>query len=118
MKNKFIYAFLVMMTFISWTGVAFANEKPEFKKLKNPVVIDVRTQSEFDAAHINGAKLIPYDQIKDKITEYVKDKNTEIALYCRSGRRSVIATTVLKELGYKNVENYGSMQNAINLLKK
>jgi len=118
MRTKFIYALLVMITFISWTGVACANEKPEVKKLKNPVVIDVRTKAEFDAAHIDGAILIPYDQIKEKISEYVKDKNTEIALYCRSGRRSGIATTVLKELGYKNVENYGSMQSATNLLKK
>lgn len=118
MKYKFINAFLFIITFIFWTGFACANEKSEVKKLKNPILIDVRTQAEFDVAHIKGAILIPYDQIKNKIAEFVKDKNTEIALYCRTGRRSGIATTILKELGYQNVENYGSMQNATNLLNK
>jgi phage shock protein E len=107
---------LITLLFVS--GAACAQDKPAPKKLKNPIVIDVRTQAEYDAGHIEGAILIPHDQIKDKIKEIVKNKNKAIALYCRSGRRSGIAQGILKELGYTKVENYGSMGAAQELLKK
>lgn len=76
------------------------------------MIIDVRTQAEYDSGNIQGSKLIPFDIITSKINEVAPNKDTKIILYCRSGRRSGIAERSLKEIGYKNVENYGSMQQA------
>jgi phage shock protein E len=75
-------------------------------------VIDVRTESEWKNGHIEGATLIPYDEIKAKIPNVTTDKNAPLALYCRSGRRSEIARKSLHEMGYTNVENWGSLQDA------
>lgn len=95
---------------------AHANLSKE--ELKKMVIIDVRTQAEWDAGHLDDAILIPLDVITKEITDKVKDKNTPIALYCRSGRRSGIATTQLREMGYKNVENYGGFNQASQTLNK
>jgi phage shock protein E len=81
-------------------------------------VIDVRTQAEWNAGHIDGALLIPDDQIKERISRYVKDKKAPIALYCRSGRRAASALEALKAVGYTNVENFGSQEEAARRLKQ
>ena len=60
-----------------------------------PLVIDVRTVQEWDKGHLEGAVLIPYDQIGERIGAVVKDKSQTIYLYCRSGRRSHIAKEAL-----------------------
>jgi phage shock protein E len=75
-------------------------------------VVDARTEAEWKAGHIKNAILIPYDQIKARIAEVTTNKSAHIALYCRSGRRSGIAIKSLQELGYLNVENLGSIDDA------
>lgn len=70
--------------------------------------IDVRTGAEFAAGHLEGAVNIPHDRIGTVIGGVVPDKDREIRLYCRSGRRSGIALKTLKELGYTNVINEGA----------
>jgi len=82
------------------------------KPINGKYVIDVRTQREWETGHIDGAILIPYDRIKEKIADYVSDKKAPIALYCRSGRRAALALDALKEIGYENVENYGGYEEA------
>lgn len=75
-------------------------------------IIDARTEGEWKAGRIKGAILIPYDQIKERIAEVTTNKSAHIALYCRSGRRSGIALKSLQKLGYRNVENLGSFDDA------
>lgn len=79
---------------------------------KRTYVIDTRTEAEWKAGHIKGAILIPYDQIKERIGEVTTNRSASMALYCRSGRRSRIALKTLQELGYLNVENLGSLDDA------
>jgi len=75
-------------------------------------VVDARTEGEWKAGHIKGAILIPYDEIKERIAEVTTNKSAHIALYCRSGRRSGIALKSLQKLGYRNVKNLGSFDDA------
>ena len=72
-------------------------------------ILDVREQEEYDAGHIPGAILIPYTQIKEKANEMLPDKNQLILVYCRSGRRSKIASEALVELGYTNIKEFGGI---------
>jgi phage shock protein E len=59
-----------------------------------------------------GAILIPYDQIGARCAEVTTNKSASIGLYCRSGRRSGLASKRLQALGYTNVENLGGLQEA------
>lgn len=73
------------------------------------VILDVRTQEEFDEAHIDGAILIPDYEITAKAESMLKDKNQLILVYCRSGRRSKNAASELVSLGYTNVKEFGGI---------
>ena len=76
---------------------------------KDYVILDVRTQEEFDQAHIPGAILIPNDQISAEAERVLMDKNQLILVYCRSGRRSKLAAEELVKLGYTNIKELGGI---------
>ena len=73
------------------------------------ILLDVREQEEFDEAHIPGAVLIPYTEIDAKAEDVLSDKDAQILVYCRSGRRSKIASESLVNLGYTNVKEFGGI---------
>ena len=80
------------------------------------LIIDVRTQEEFQSGHIENASNIQWQNIpiiQEKIT-----KDRKIYLYCRSGNRSQKATDILIELGYRDVLNIGGLEEAAILLDK
>ncbi|MCL2820862.1 MAG: rhodanese-like domain-containing protein [Oscillospiraceae bacterium] len=66
------------------------------------VLLDVRTQEEFDNQSIPGSILIPYDELETRLSE-LPDKNAEIIIFCRAGRRSAISAEILANNGYKKV---------------
>ena len=73
------------------------------------VIIDARTQEEYDQGHIPGAMLIPEYEIADRAEKELPDKNQLILVYCRSGRRSKIAAEELVKLGYTNIKEFGGI---------
>ncbi|MGZ0174055.1 MAG: rhodanese-like domain-containing protein [Planctomycetales bacterium] len=77
-----------------------------------PLVIDVRTQAEWDEGHLDIATHIPLDQITNRIGEVAPDKDQKIYLHCRSGGRSGQAMVELVTLGYTSVENAGGLEDA------
>lgn len=86
--------------------------------LANPVWIDVRTEQEYQADHIEGDAQIDYRVIVDGVSKAHPDKNTQIRLYCRSGRRAGIAKNLLEQAGYRDVQNIGSIGHARQLRAK
>lgn len=76
------------------------------------VWIDVRSEAEYQADHIEGVALIPHSQIGEEVGRLNLDKATPIKLFCRSGNRAGVAKTTLENLGYTNVENVGSIGDA------
>ena len=76
---------------------------------QNYILIDARTKSEFDEGHIAGAVLIPEYEIADRAEQELPDKDALILVYCRSGRRSKIASQELVNLGYTNVKEFGGI---------
>jgi rhodanese-related sulfurtransferase len=67
------------------------------------VILDVRTPEEFAQGHVPGAKNIPHDQLANRIAEVMGDKDKEIVLYCRSGRRAGMAAEILKANGFEKL---------------
>ncbi len=73
------------------------------------IILDVRTQDEFDESRIPGAILIPHDEITEKAEDLLTNKDQLILVYCRSGRRSKLAAEALVELGYTNIKEFGGI---------
>lgn len=69
------------------------------------IVLDVRTQSEFEAGHLPGA--IHMDYFGPDLIEQMDalDKNKPYLVYCRSGRRSVRVCVLMRNSGFKEVYN-------------
>jgi phage shock protein E len=77
---------------------------------EDAIVIDVRTPQEFQSGHIKNAINIPYDVIGFKMKDVTEEKDREVLLYCRSGRRSGIALETLNKLGYTHAKNMGGYE--------
>ncbi len=73
------------------------------------IILDSRTQEEFDEGHIQGAIMIPEYEISQRAEKELPDKDQLILVYCRSGRRSKIASQALVDLGYTNVKEFGGI---------
>ena len=73
------------------------------------IILDTRTQEEYDEGHIPGAIQISHDEIEEKAEGMLPDKDQLILVYCRSGRRSKIAAETLVELGYTNIKEFGGI---------
>jgi phage shock protein E len=82
---------------------------PEIRPDEDVVFVDVRTRTEFAAGHIKGALHIPFDQMAARWRELRAHRTRRVLLYCRSGRRSRIATDVLRAQGFQRAENAGGM---------
>ena len=76
---------------------------------KDYVIIDARTEEEFAEGHIENAILIPEYEIAERAEKELPDKEQLILVYCRSGRRSKIASEELVKLGYTNVKEFGGI---------
>ena len=78
---------------------------------KDYIILDVRTQEEYDEKHIPGAVLVPNESIGESEIEELPDKDQMILVYCRSGNRSKQASEKLAKLGYTNVYEFGGINN-------
>lgn len=77
----------------------------EIISAEKPLILDVRTPNEFFEGYIPGAKLIPVQQLADRVGEIEAYKNTPVVIYCRSGNRSIVASQILIKNGFKQVYN-------------
>ena len=93
----------------SYEQITPAEAKEIMDERDGYVILDVRTQEEYDEAHIDGAILIPDYEIVAKAESVLKDKDQLILVYCRSGRRSKNAASELVSLGYTNVKEFGGI---------
>jgi len=82
--------------------------------LRNASVVDVRTPGEFLDGHYPGAINIPLNELPQRLDEF-KEMKTPIVAYCRSGARSGMAVSVLKQNGFNEVYNGGGLIDLYNL---
>ena len=94
---------------LSYEQINGAEAKALMDRESGYIIIDARTQSEYDEGHIPGAILIPEYEIAQRAESEFPDKNQLILVYCRSGRRSKIAAEELVKLGYTNVKEFGGI---------
>lgn len=97
-------------------ALKYTSIKPEEakKRLENEegiILLDVRTQEEYLEKHIPKSMLIPVDVIEKEAPIKLTDKNAPIFVYCRSGRRSAIASEALVQMGYTKVYDLGGIND-------
>lgn len=78
---------------------------------KNALLIDVRNENEFAEGHLENAINYKYSVVVDELDRQKIDKKTVIIVYCKTGNRSDLAYTQLRNSGYENVYDLGAMSN-------
>lgn len=84
-------------------SMIYEPETPE--ALLDLFILDVRTQSEYDAGHINNSILMPYDTISQNLVTLLPYQNSTLIVYCRSGSRSLIASNELVSYNFTGIQN-------------
>jgi rhodanese-related sulfurtransferase len=67
------------------------------------VLLDIRTEAEYEAGHIQGAQWLPRGKVEFYVQDLIKAPDAKVVLYCRSGGRSALTTITMKSMGYTNV---------------
>src|SRR5688500_3760272 len=83
--------------------VTIAETRERLAANRSGLLIDVREDHEWDAAHAAGAIHLGKGIIERDIEATAPDKSTELVLYCGGGYRSALAADVLQNMGYRNV---------------
>ena len=103
------------------TGCTSVSQDKEYRKVSSEeamqlmnteedyIILDVRTQKEYEEGHIPEAICIPNETIGTGEIEQLPDKKQMILVYCRSGNRSKQAAAKLVKLGYENVVEFGGI---------
>ena len=82
----------------------------DYKNTVGAVLIDVRTPEEYSEGHIPESRNVPL-QTLDRVVNFVKNKDTELFVYCHSGARSRQAAAMLGRMGYTRVNNIGGISS-------
>lgn len=75
----------------------------EVSREPNVLLLDVRSEQEFQEGHIPGAQNIPHDLLPQQLSRLASYKDKKVVLYCRSGRRSAMAAEVLEKGGFSKL---------------
>ena len=114
MKKYFLLLLLFFMLGCSSSDDSNVNYMKAKELIINngAILVDVRTEDEYNSGHIEGAVLLTLDDIdKDTAYDVIGDVDNYVIVYCKSGVRSEEAYNKLKDLGYNNVYNLGSIDN-------
>jgi len=82
-----------------------SDELIEFIELNDAVLVDVRTEDEYNSGYIENSLNIDYFSNDFSVNADKLDKNTPIILYCRSGKRSSMSANKISKLGFKEIYN-------------
>ena len=109
--TQFTYAALVIATIWLFSPAMAESGDPEIAQQAWPMiengalVLDVRSQEEFDEAHLEGAIHIPWDDTDSLIAAIGSDQQRQVVVYCRTGNRAGKVQAALEEAGYTNIFN-------------
>ena len=91
-----------------YEGISVQELQEKIEKNEDFILLDVRTQEEFNEGYIPGVILIPFNEIDDRHEELNALMDGEIVVYCKAGVRSKKGAQKLTELGYNNVKELGA----------
>jgi phage shock protein E len=96
-------AMVAYYTFNSPLVISSEEAKKGIAEGKFPVILDVRTDMEYNLGHYPGAVHIPTTKLADEVETIIPDKTKGVLVYCNTGQRSRYAADLLKKKGYTSV---------------
>jgi phage shock protein E len=109
-----IIVYLIVKRFIvarSINQYTPAEAEAKMRNSLNIVFLDVRTKQEKKSGSIKGCIQIPLHELRSKAGELERYRGKEIICYCRSGRRSLTAASILKGKGFNASSLQGGISN-------
>ena len=120
LTSKALFILIVLISVNAWSDIKSKKEIGQDAKSKAPhissqqlsdyltndtdfILLDVRTEAEYQAGHIKGAQWFARGRLEYYIQELIKDPDAKIVLYCRTGGRSALGTLTLLDMGYTDV---------------
>lgn len=89
-------------------------EQPVWRIInQGALLVDVRSDKEFNAGHLEGAVLIPHTEIEERVAEFGESKERSIVVYCKVGGRAGKAKRMLEALGFTDVINGGGYEDLL-----
>ena len=82
-----------------------SDELIEFIELNDAILVDVRTEDEYNSGYIESSLNIDYFSNEFSVNADKLDKTIPIILYCRSGKRSSMSASKISKLGFKEIYN-------------
>ena len=90
--------------------ISFKAGKQILDTCPGSVLLDVRTEDEYAIEHAAGAVLLPLEDIDDTdVWAILQNMDAPVLLYCRTGRRAILAAAKLDELGYTKIYSLGGL---------
>ena len=111
---RLFVALLAGFSLVSLAACAGDSGSTESTTLKDatPTIIDVRSREEFAAGHLEGAINLDYEGGTLEAELGSLDQDAAYIVYCQSGRRSALATTLMTEAGFTEVTDLGGIDAA------
>ena len=102
---------LSLLSLVACSGDSGSSHSTTFQNATS-ILIDVRSPDEFAAGHVEGAINLDFESgaLESELSSL--DQNAEYMLYCRSGRRSALATALMVEAGFTDVTDLGGIDAA------
>lgn len=95
---------IVWFGYRKWTmrklNITPAELKDHLNKAPKPMLLDVRTQKEYNSGHLKNAKNVPARQLRHKLDQLEKNKRREIIVYCQTGSRSASVARLLNRMDF------------------
>lgn len=116
---QFLIVSILLLLAVASPALSLSSQKQNpcdvvMKKVRQgALLVDVRTKEEFMAGTLPGSINVPFDRIESQLQLFPTDRQKEIVLFCKSGRRSELGKQTLARLGYVNVINAGGYADLI-----
>lgn len=111
MKNKNCESAGTQKVSQSYVKLAPVVAKASLENDKSIILLDVRTEQEYNEKHLPGSLLIPDFELAQRAEKELPDKDAVIFIYCRSGNRSRTSAIKLLEMGYTQVYDIGGIND-------
>jgi len=101
----FVLLFMLVNSFIKAAWDKTPQQVVQIMNGGNSLILDVRENKEFETGHIADSVHIPMSEVKNRLSELDKYKDSQVVVSCRSGQRSSRTCSLLKKNGFSNISN-------------